>query len=176
MTARFNVGSRSLTLALLLGVALSSACTTVVQQGPGAGVVAQLSLERFLQAANARDLAAMGRLFGTADGPIMETGSTFGCFFKKIGSLFGGSSCVEKRDVEIRLAAIADIMKYDDYRVSREESVAGRMNDASRIWVDFTVSGTRVADVPFVVVRGPGGQWLVEEIDLQRLMARSNRR
>ena len=176
MKARFNVGSRSLTLALLLGLAFSSACTTVIQQGPGAGVVAQLSLERFLEAANNRDLAAMGRLFGTSDGPIMDTGSSFGCFFKKIGALFGGSSCVKKRDVEIRLAAIADIMKFEDYRVSREESVAGRMNDASRFWVDFTVAGQRVSDVPFVVVRGPGGQWLVEEIDLQRLMARPGRR
>ena len=35
-----------------------------------AGVAPQLSVERFLQAANARDFEAMERLFGTHDGPI----------------------------------------------------------------------------------------------------------
>jgi hypothetical protein len=159
----------------MMGLVLSSACTTVVQQGPGAGVVAQLSLERFLEASNARDLEVMGRLFGTTDGPVMNTGSTFGCMFKKIGSWFGGSACVPRREVEVRLAAISDILRFEDYRVTREESVAGRMNEARRIWVDFTVNGGRVPDVPFVVVRGPEDHWLVEEIDLQRLMARPGR-
>jgi hypothetical protein len=175
MTVRFSAGSRRWTLALLIGLVLPSACTTVIQQGPGAGLVAQLSLERFLAAANERDLVAMGRLFGTTDGPVSDTGSTFGCMFKKMGSWFGGSSCVKRQDVEVRMAAIAEILKHEDYTITREESVAGRMNEASRLWVDFTVSGVRVTDVPFVVVRGPGGQWLVEEIDLQRLMARPGR-
>jgi hypothetical protein len=160
---------------LLTALVVSTACTTVVQQGAGAGVVAQLSLERFLEASNSRDLPTMGRLFGTADGPIMDTGSTFGCMFKKIGSWFGGSSCVPKREVEVRLAAISDIVRFEDYRVTREETEAGRMAEARRIWVNFTVNGGQVTDVPFVVVKGPGGQWFVEEIDLQRLMARPGR-
>jgi hypothetical protein len=175
MTAHSRVGSRPWTLALLFGVALTSACTTAVQRGPGAGVVAQLSLERFLEASNARDLEAMGRLFGTTDGPMLDTGSTFGCMFKKIGSWFGGNACLKRGDVEVRLAAISDILRFQDYRVTREETVAGRMSEARRIWVDFTIGGGRVNDVPFVVVRGPGGQWLVEEIDLQRLMTRTSR-
>ena len=175
MTARFSVGPRPWTVGLLTALVVASACTTVVQQGPGAGVVAQLSLERFLEASNARDIPTMGRLFGTTDGPIMDTGGTFGCMFKKIGSWFGGSSCVKKREVEVRLAAISDIVRFEDYRVTREESVAGRMDEARRIWVDFTVNQAQVTNVPFVVVKGPGGQWLVEEVDLQRLMARSGR-
>ncbi|HSG08606.1 MAG TPA: hypothetical protein VLA36_09615 [Longimicrobiales bacterium] len=171
-----SVAARPWALALVMGLLLSSACTTVIQQGPGAGMVAQLSLERFLEAANARDLAAMGRSFGTTDGPIMDTGSTFGCMFKKIGSWFGGSPCVQRRDVEVRLAAISDILRHEDFRVTREETVAGRMSEARRIWVDFTINGAQVTDVPFVVVRGPRDQWLVEEIDLQRIMARPGRR
>ena len=91
------------------------------------------------------------------------------------GSCSGGSGCVPRREVEIRLAAISDILRFQDYRVTREESVAGRMNEARRIWVDFTVNGGRGPDVPFVVVRGPEDHWLVEEIDLQRLMARPGR-
>lgn len=175
MKARVNLGGGFVAASVLFLTVLASACTTVIQSGPGAGVVAQLSLERFLDAAAARDIQAMGRLFGTNKGPIMNTGSTFGCAFKKMGTLFGGSSCVKKRDVEVRLAAIADVLRHDDYRVVREEAVPGRLNEARRIWVDFTVKGQRVADVPFVVVRMGNGQWLVEEVDLQRLMAGARR-
>jgi len=156
------------TMLVALGVA---GCTTTVQRGPGAGVVAQLSLERCLQAANERDIESMGRLFGTVDGPIWDTGSTFGCFFKKIGSWFGGTSCVKHSDVEVRLDAIARVLEHEDYRVVREEPVAGRLNEATRIFVDLTVNGESVPDIPFVVVRARGGQWLVEEVDLQKVMA-----
>jgi hypothetical protein len=148
-----------------------AACTTVVQRGPGAGVVAQLSVERFLQAANDRDIESMGRLFGTADGPILDTGGTFGCFFKKIGSWFGGHACTPRRDVEVRLDAIARVLRHQDYRIMREEAVAGRLNDATRVFVELTVNGDKVPDIPFVVVRASGGQWLVEEVDLERVMA-----
>ena len=162
--------------ALLLVLASAVAgCATVQARGPGAGVVAQLSLERFLQAANARDLEGMARLFGTQNGPAWDTGSTFGCMFKKIGSWFGSSPCVKKRDVEIRMDAIAQVLRHEDYRVVQEEPVAGRLNDALRIVVDLTVNGGNVPGVPFVMVRAGEGQWLVEEIDLQKVMARPGR-
>ena len=160
---------------LVLVVVLAAGCTTVVQQGPGAGVVAQLSLERFLQASNARDLEAMARLFGTESGPAWDTGSTLGCAFKMIGSWFGGSRCIRKRDVEVRMDAIAQILRHEDYRIVREESVAGRMTQATRVYVDLTVNGLTVSEVPFVLVRTGGGQWLVEEIDLEKVMARPGR-
>lgn len=153
-------------LALLL-----AGCTTVVRQGPGAGLAAQLSLERFLQATNERDLEGMARLFGTEDGAAWDTGSTFGCAFKKIGSWFGGTSCVKKRDVEIRMDAIAQILRHQDYRIVREETVAGRLGRATRVYVDLTLDGGTVQAVPFVVVRTGGGQWLVEEVDLERIMS-----
>jgi hypothetical protein len=38
--------------------------------------------------------------------------------------------------------------------------------------VDLTVQGEEVPDVPFVVVRTSQGRWLVEQVDLQRAMAR----
>lgn len=162
--------------ALLLALALApGACTTVVQGTPGAGVVAQLSLERFLQAANERDLEAMGRLFGNASGPAWETGSTFGCAFKKIGSWFGGTPCVKRRDVEVRMDAIAQVLRHQDYRVVREESVAGRMNEATRIFVDLVFEGQIARGVPFVLVRSGGARWLVEEVDLQAAMNRRTR-
>jgi hypothetical protein len=117
----------------------------------------------------------MGRLFGTRSGPAWDTGSTLGCAFKKIGSWFGGSTCVQKRDVEVRMDAIAQILSHEDYRVLREEPVAGRMGEATRIYVDLTVNGQTVSEIPFVMVRTGGGQWLVEELDLQKVMARPGR-
>ena len=72
-----------------------------------AAVAPSLSVESFLQAANTRYLPAMARLFGTKDGPMADTGSSFGCFWKKIGAAFGGDSCVKWSDVELRMDAIA---------------------------------------------------------------------
>lgn len=160
------------TAAALLTVVLSAGCSS--QSGPTAvaPVAAQLSVERFLQAANERDVQSMGRLFGTSEGSAMETGSTFGCFFKKIGSWFGGTSCVKKVEVELRMDAIASIVRHDDYRVVREEPVAGRTNPTRRVLVDLTIEGRSVQEAPFVVVQTGEGRWLVEQVPLEQLMER----
>ena len=165
-------GLRKIAL-VTLALAAPTACTTVVMEGPpGAQIGAQLSVERFLSAANQRDVRAMGRLFGKSDGAAMETGSTFGCAFKKIGSWFGGTSCIQKQEVEIRMDAIASILEHEDYRITGESRVAGRTVPATRIMVDLTTSdGTAARDVPFVVVQTDDGRWLVEQVDLQAVMA-----
>lgn len=156
-------------LMLLLG--LTAACSSnPAPVNPATAVGPQLSVERFLQAANTRDLEAMARLFGTVDGPLADTGSTFGCAFKKIGSWFGGESCRSRTEIELRMDAIASILQHEDYVVARQERVAGRTHPTSRVLVDMTVNGRRVSAVPFVVVNGPDGQWLVQEIDLERVM------
>lgn len=157
---------------ITLALVAPTACATYVVEGPTASIGAQLSVERFLQAANQRDVRAMGRIFGTEDGSALETGSTFGCAFKKIGSWFGGNSCVRKQDVEIRMDAIASILQHEDYRVTGERSVPGRNVPARRVTVTMTtVQGITVAEVPFVVVQNNDGRWLVEQVDLQRVMA-----
>jgi hypothetical protein len=165
------IGHRCLGL-LVTAVLTQAACTTRAQPNEAAPVAAQLSVESFLQAANRRDLDAMGRLFGTSDGPLIETGSTFGCAFKKIGSWFGGTPCRRREEVELRMEAIASVLRHEDYRIDREEGVAGRLGPATRVIVDLTVQGEEVPDVPFVVVRTSQGRWLVEQVDLQRAMAR----
>ena len=156
---------------LLILWAFASACSSGSMNATVAPVAAQLSVERFLQAANQRDFDSMGRLFGTANGPAMETGSTFGCFFKKIGSWFGGNACTRRVDVELRMDAIASIIRHDDYRIAREESVAGRTSPARRVIVDLTIEGEPVNAMPFIVVRTGEGRWLVEEVPLERIMA-----
>ena len=164
-------GYRKLGLLSLALVTLTS-CTTVVTQAPAAAVGAQLSVERFLQASNQRDYTAMGRLFGTQDGAAMDTGGTFGCAFKKIGSWFGGTACQKKADVEIRMDAIASILQHQDYQVLREQRVPGRSAPTTRVIVNLTtVAGAAVPDLPFVVVQTGDRRWLVEEVDLQRVMA-----
>jgi len=160
------------TLGLLSVMAfVPTACSSGAGTSTVAPVAAQLSVERFLQAANERDFEAMGRLFGTADGSAMDTGSTFGCFFKKIGSWFGGTSCTRKVDVELRMDAIASIIRHDDYRIAAEESVAGRSTPARRVIVDLTIEGRSVSAMPFIVARTAEGRWLVEQVPLERIMA-----
>jgi len=154
-------------LPLLLG-----ACTTtqVVTSGEVAAVAPMLSVERFLQAANDRDLHGMARLFGTEDGPIIETGGAFGCAFKRMGSWIGiGNRCSNLQEVELRMDAIAQILAHEDYTIRSEASVPGRMNPTSRIGVDMVIRGRDVRDVPFVVVRTPEGRWLIEDIGLRRI-------
>lgn len=161
---------RSVGIPLVMALVVA-ACSSGSSANTVAPVAAQLSLERFLQAANQRDFEAMGRLFGTADGAAMDTGSTFGCFFKKIGSWFGGTACTRRTDVELRMDAIASIIQHEDYRIVREESVAGRTVPARRVYVDLTIQGRRVSNMPFVVVRTSEGRWLVEQVPLERIMA-----
>jgi len=155
-----------------LGLCVLAACSSQSGSVPVAPVAAQLSVERFLQAANERDVQAMGRLFGTADGSAWDTGSTFGCFFKKIGSWFGGSACLRKVDVEIRMDAIASIVQHEDYRIVREESVAGRTSPARRVLVDLTLEDGTVEAAPFIVVQTSEGRWLIEQVPLEHLMTR----
>lgn len=157
-------------LPLIVALA-ATACSSSSQYSSVAPVAAQLSVERFLQAANSRDFRGMARLFGTRNGSAWETGSTFGCFFKKIGSWFGGSACTKKVDVEIRMDAIASIIRHQDYRIVREEPVAGRTSPARRVVVDMTIDGQRVAAMPFIVVQTGEGRWLVERVPLEQIMA-----
>jgi hypothetical protein len=159
-------------VSIALMLLASAGCTT--QSGPVAvaPVAAQLSVERFLQAANERDVQAMGRLFGTADGSLMETGGTFGCFFKKIGSWFGGIGCTKRTEVELRMDAIAAIIQHVDYRIVREERVAGRIAPTRRVIVDMSMPENRTASaVPFVVVQTGEGRWLVQQVPLEQVMA-----
>jgi len=159
-------------LATIVGVVGMSSCASApARVNPASDIGPQLSVERFLQATSTRDLDAMGRLFGTADGPLGDTGSTFGCAFKKIGSWFGGEACRNRQEVELRMDAIASILQHDDYQIMQQQMVAGREYPTARVLVDLIVDQRRITGVPFVVVHGGDGQWFVEQIDLQRAMS-----
>lgn len=156
----------------LVFVAMAASCTRVIVEPPAASIGAQLSVERFLLASNTRDVRAMGQLFGTSDGPLGDTGGTLGCAFKRIGSWFGGMRCRTREEVEIRMDAIASVLTHSDYRVLSEQRVAGRSAPTRQVLVHLTTSdGVEVPDLPFVVVQTEEGRWLIEQVDLQRVMA-----
>ncbi len=161
------------TLLMASACLMLAACVTrTVGPDPMAGVGSSLTVERFLQAANGQDLSGMARIFGTADGPIIDTGSTFGCAFKKIGSWFGMClSCLTYQEVELRMHLFSEILRHEDYRIVSESDVPGRVDRTTRIGVDLVrVGGQRVADLGFLVVRAGGdGHWLIEEIELEKI-------
>lgn len=147
-------------------------CTTThyVTSGEMAGIAPALSVERFLAAANARDLHGMGRIFGTDKGPIIETGGPVGCAFKKLGSWIGiGRRCYTLQEVELRMDAIAQILRHEDYTLGSESSVPGRVNPTTRVGVDLSVRGRTIEDVPFFVVRTEDGRWFIEQIGLEKI-------
>jgi len=147
-------------------------CTTTRLISPGeiAAVAPMLSVERFLQATNQRDLHAMAGIFGTADGPIIETGGPIGCAFKKIGSWIRlGHRCTTFQEVELRMDVIAQILRHEDYTIVSDSRVAGRVHPTSRIGVDLLINGVEIRDVPFLVVRTGEGRWMVQEIDLAKV-------
>ena len=152
----------------LMGAA--GCATTTAGAGIGTDLGPTLSVERFLNAANGRDHAAMMNLFGTAAGPLGDTGSTFGCSFKRMGSWIGlGDRCMSKQNLELRMDAIARIIRHNDYRIRSEERVAGRTAPTTQVDVDLDLGPRVVSGVPFVVVRTDDGDWLVQEIGLELL-------
>jgi hypothetical protein len=127
-----------------------SACVTRTAAPPSremAGMLPVLSVERFLQAANARDFEAMRELFGTHAGPIAG----------------------ERREMELRMAAIAEILKHDDYKITGDQREPGREFPTTRVMVTLTKGTHQIPEVPFLVVQTDKGGWLVEQVDLEKV-------
>lgn len=150
---------------------MAAACSSSRVQSGGAvaGLSATLSVERFMGAANSRDFVTMASIFGTHDGPVSNTGSSFGCFWKKLGSIFGGSSCQSWQDVELRMELISEVLLHDDYQIRSERSVAGTRYPTIRVAVDVVQATVNTRDVGFTVVQTNDGRWMLQEIELQKL-------
>ena len=136
-------------LSLLAASALLAACTTQRPSGSSAmaGMGSMLSVERFLQAANARDYEAMAQLFGTADGPVEG----------------------ERTEIELRMATIAEILRHEDYQIVSEQRTPGREHPTNRVGVNVTRQGELIRDVGFMVVQTDDGRWFVQEIELDKI-------
>ena len=132
----------------------AGACTTrpVVDRSQPQ-VAPALTVERFLQTANTRDLETMSRLFGTDDGPIGDTGN--------------------RQQVELRMDLIAEILQHADYEITSERRVPGTASPSIRIAVDILIvtprGTTMVQDAGFTVVLESPNRWLVNMIDLTKI-------
>ncbi len=160
------------TIALLALLATTACATQRIRPSGAMEVAPALSVETFLQAANRSDFETMAQIFGTADGPIGDTGSTLGCGFKRVGSWIGlGDRCISWLEVELRMSMIADVLKNEDYRLLSDERVPGRNHPTTRVAVTLQKNGSSLAGIPFVVVQGKDGAWFVEEIGLDVVTA-----
>ncbi|MBI4541043.1 MAG: hypothetical protein HY704_16195 [Gemmatimonadetes bacterium] len=158
------------TLAILLSITAVAACVSRTASSggerAGAGEVAPaLVVERFLHAANAAAqlrsrrgaspegmrgaLEVMARLFGTREGAILEL--------------------YPRDEVEKRMDLLANILRHDDYSVESELGVPGRTSEAVEVMVRVRM-GAREASIPFTVVRTRKGAWLVELVDVERIL------
>ena len=117
-------------------------------RSPGASVAPALAVERFLNAANARDLDTMARLFGTKDGSILKRDP--------------------RAEVEQRMYALASVLRHDNYSLEGEGPVPGRLGEAVRLIIRMHIN-ERVVDVPFIVVQTKKDGWLVEQIDIEKI-------
>lgn len=138
-------------LVLLGSSVLLGACVTK-EVGPRDGtsaVAPTLVVERFLNAANANDLETMGRLFGTANGAILERD--------------------DRANVEQRMYLVANILRHQDFRFAGEGIVPGRTAETTRLMVQMTVKGQEFV-VPFTMVRSKKG-WMIEQIGLDVITA-----
>ena len=129
----------------------AGACTsrTTMSQAP-LRVAPALTVERFLQAANARDLETMSRLFGTDEGPIGDSRG--------------------RQEVELRMDVIAEILQHDNYQIISERRVPGAEGSTIRIGVDMSLPGrTTVRDVGFTVALELPDRWLVNVIEVTKI-------
>jgi hypothetical protein len=152
MTPSSGSHRRRLVPALALLALLGGCTTTQAPRGTSefAALAPQLSVERFLQYVNARDLDSMAGLFGTADGPARG----------------------DRQSLELEMDLISRILEHEDYRIVGESSVPGRDHPTRRVGVDLTIGGEVIPNVAFDVVQTREGTWMVTQIDLEAVTNR----
>jgi hypothetical protein len=135
---------------LLIGalVTLPSCASTPAQPAQPA-LAPQMTIERFLRAANQNDLDTMAALFGTRDGPITRNWS--------------------RREADDRMFLLASLLRHSDYRIESEQLVPGRREEATQFTVRLVVSQGPV-NVPFTLVQTTRNRtWLIEQIGIERI-------
>jgi hypothetical protein len=134
---------------LVLVVLLASARTGgPAPAGVGAAMAPASAVEQFMGFAAQQKYTEMGYVFGTARGPLAEQQAP--------------------GRVVRRMQAIANVLRHDSYSMTGVMPIPGRA-DARQVTVQMR-QGARTVNIPFTVVQGPGGRWLVEVIDLEAAM------
>ena len=121
--------------------------------GVGAAMAPAAAVEQFMGFAAQQRYTEMGYVFGTARGPLAEQQAP--------------------ARVTRRMQALAGLLRHDTYAMTGVQPVANRP-EARLVTVQLR-QGRRVVDVPFTVVQGPGGRWLVEVVDVEAATANPRR-
>jgi hypothetical protein len=134
--------------AVILACGLGTTACVKQEVRASGSVGPALVVEQFMRAANARNLDAMARLFGTAKGPI--------------------TALYPKAEVEQRMALFADELKHQDFEVTSEQMVPGRSDEARQLTVRIKKDDKNYS-VPFTLVRYKDNSWLIEQFRLDVL-------
>ncbi|HYW11947.1 MAG TPA: hypothetical protein VE871_08320 [Longimicrobium sp.] len=103
------------------------------------------AVEQFIGLAQQQRYTEMGYVFGTARGPLAEQ--------------------QDPARVSRRMQALATVLRHESFAMTGVGPVNGRP-EARLVTVQLR-QGRRTVDVPFTVVQGPGGRWLVEVVDIE---------
>ena len=128
---------------LFLLAACSSATRTAGNSGELTGApAAQLAVQQFLSAVNAKDLQAMSTVFGTKNGPARET--------------------MDRTELEKREIILACYFAHDSARILRETPGLQGHRD---IQVELK-RGNLTRQTTFFTIKGPGDRWYVDNMDI----------
>lgn len=133
----------------LLAAACASAGTGLSAEPSAYGAAsARSAAVTFLDAARERDYGAMGRLFGTRDGPAE----------RRLGVA----------EIEQRMIVLAGLLRHEDATLRREDLAQLGPNRA-RFVAALTGTLHGRAHVPVVTVSTPERRWFVERIGVEEL-------
>jgi hypothetical protein len=129
--------------AILLLTACASGTQTAANRGQlTGGATAQLAVDQFLGAVNAKDIQAMGTVFGTKDGPARET--------------------MDRTELEKRLIILQCYFQHDAARTMGEAAGVGGHRE---VRVELK-KGNMTRQSTFYTIQGPGKRWYVDNMDI----------
>jgi len=131
------------TVAVSLLLAACSSATQSANTGALTGAAtAQLAVEQFLKAVNAKDIQAMSTMFGTNKGPARET--------------------MDRTELEKRLVILACYFTHDTARILGED----RGTEGHRELRVEVKKGNMTRQTTFYAIQGPGRRWYVDNMDI----------
>jgi hypothetical protein len=128
-------------------VGFPSPTSAPVSGGQTGATSATSAVQAFMKAVESQDLQAMSTIWGTRDGSVLETRS------------------IPREEVERRELIMLCYLKHDRYRVLGDAPAP----DGKRVVATELTRGGLTRSTNFYVVSGPGGRWLVENVDLDPL-------
>lgn len=131
--------------ALLLLLTAGAAHAQATRRDPGA-VAPSDAVEQFLALGKQKRYLDMGWVFGTAEGPVINRD--------------------DHGQVERRMYALAAVLDSESHTILSAEPIPGSVGAQVRLMVQIRQRG-RSYRVPFTTIRGPGGRWFVEVIDVE---------